>query len=59
MNPHSLITGPANNAQKNIYAGIDPNEVAISHRRFDVAGHHEKQAYFQKVWMTQYPEKLS
>lgn len=59
MNPHSLITGPANNAQKNIYAGISLNEVAISHRGFDVAGHHEKQAYLQKARMTLYPDMLT
>ena len=45
--------------RKNIYVGIDPNEVAISRRGFEVAGHHEKWAYFQKDWMTLYPDMLS
>jgi len=41
-----IIAGPVNNAQENIYAEIDLNEVAISRRGFDVAGHYSRPDIF-------------
>jgi nitrilase len=41
-----IIAGPANNTQENIYAEIDLNEVAISRRGFDVAGHYSRPDIF-------------
>ena len=41
-----IIAGPVNNTQENIYAEIDLNEVAISRRGFDVAGHYSRPDIF-------------
>lgn len=41
-----IITGPYHNTQENIYAEIDIQDVAISRRGFDVAGHYSRPDIF-------------
>mgnify|MGYP001548791153 FL=1 len=41
-----IVSGPFHNTQENIYAEIDIEEVAVSRRGFDVAGHYSRPDIF-------------
>jgi nitrilase len=41
-----IVAGPFHEIQDNIYAEIDIDKLAISHRSFDVAGHYSRPDIF-------------